>query len=286
MHQGEVAFLTPSLMPRLRTGGLIDQVTRSIVDLERDLTNSRSSPGIPAAQMRDEYLGWTHRAERQLRHLFRDPEAWEMLFSTRYWHIRGIRTNAAGSSAMIHDEANSQAIRLQGYVDQLRHEANVFAPSDPIEAPVVLDTNVLIHFQPLVQINWLKEINANQVRIVLPLAVVDELDKQTYVSNPTICKRAKSVIAFLQKLRKGRPADHAVQVPSRPGATCQILLDPEGHRRFSNVDQEILSRAQHVSLLRGQPVIVGSADYGVQLRAEAQGLRIWSPRDNLRQDRD
>jgi hypothetical protein len=46
---------------------------------------------------------------------------------------------------------------------------------------VVFDTNVLLHYQPLDQIDWLTELDERAVRLV-PLRVLQELDEEKHAA--------------------------------------------------------------------------------------------------------
>ena len=56
------------------------------------------------------------------------------------------------------------------------------------------DTNVLLHFRSLREIDWPVVTDAKAVKLVLCSAVIHELDQKTY--DPKLSQRAKAVAAL------------------------------------------------------------------------------------------
>ena len=61
---------------------------------------------------------------------------------------------------------------------------------------IVLDANVYLHCQPFQQINWNQEMKLGEIRIVLPMVILDELDKVKYMKGDR-ADRAASVAKVL-----------------------------------------------------------------------------------------
>jgi hypothetical protein len=71
--------------------------------------------------------------------------------------------------------------------------------------PVVLDTNVLLHYQRPDNLPWPTVLHRASVRLVVPLRVVEELDEKTYSGNPTLASAARNVLPWLEKAIVPRP---------------------------------------------------------------------------------
>ena len=57
-----------------------------------------------------------------------------------------------------------------------------------------IDTNILLHYSSLEQVDWKEVCGVDNVRILLSPVVIEELDKHKRNANPKISKRAKNVI--------------------------------------------------------------------------------------------
>jgi hypothetical protein len=74
-----------------------------------------------------------------------------------------------------------------------------------------LDTDVLIHFTNFDQADWVTFLNAKQVHLVLPITVVDELNKhKDNGSKPRLQQRARDLLPKIAKLLVG--ADGPVRI--------------------------------------------------------------------------
>ncbi len=62
-----------------------------------------------------------------------------------------------------------------------------------------LDTNIFLHCKPVHEIHWNKVTGANgEIRLLVTLAVVEELDKRKIDSNKSKARRAKDALKFLE----------------------------------------------------------------------------------------
>jgi len=60
-----------------------------------------------------------------------------------------------------------------------------------------LDTNILLHYKPLDQIDWLQLTRANKVHLAVCMPVIHELDRKK--SDPRLGERAARAISHLEK---------------------------------------------------------------------------------------
>lgn len=63
---------------------------------------------------------------------------------------------------------------------------------NPQQVVLFIDTNILLHFKPLKEIDWLEVTGAKAVRLVICLEVIKELDK--HKRNTRLQKRAERAI--------------------------------------------------------------------------------------------
>jgi PhoH-like ATPase len=129
----------------------------------------------------------------------------------------------------------------------------------------VLDTNVLLH-----NANSLESFEDNQV--VLPLAVLEELDKFKS-NNDELGRNARQVIRRIDAMRhKGRLADG---VPTDHGGTLRIVVDAfpaETPSLMEDIPDNHILRVAHHLHRSGERVIFVSKDINARVKADALGL--------------
>ena len=178
------------MIPRLKDGtqlAFAQQRLRESAAQGRNLVGSSAGQAVSIHQ--NSFLGWIGSTEAQLRNVFIDPSTWEHLYSERYWRIRDLMQESPRAIELINNEANHQAEWLDELADRMKKLA------DRLEAApgqlTVLDTHVLLHFEPPNQIPWPEIVGSPQVRLVLPLRVIEELDEKKYTARDNLADRAR-----------------------------------------------------------------------------------------------
>jgi predicted ribonuclease YlaK len=135
---------------------------------------------------------------------------------------------------------------------------------------VILDTNVLMHYQRLDKVPWPEVLDLSPVRLILPICVIDELDNKKYAGSDVMSNRANQALRVLRLYgTELRPGSAAVL---KDGTTLEVFLDEPGYQRRVNLDEELLSRTTLLRRAIGRPVIIVTGDFGMQLRIDAHGL--------------
>ena len=214
------------------------------------------------------YLSKVEAVEVQLRNIFTDPAVWTRLRGDNYWAIRSLTSTSPRPMVLINDEAQEQQRYVEGLMGQLKQlqERVVVAPGQL----AVLDTNVLLHFQPPSQVDWRGVFGANEVRLVLPLRVVEELDEKKYVSRNDLAQRARRLLSALWALvepTKGAPARLA------DGVTIELPTDDGPRRRPLDADEEVLAECETLAAA-GADVTLVTGDTGMSLRAVGRRLAV------------
>ena len=112
---------------------------------------------------------------------------------------------------------------------------------------VIPDTNIFLHYTFFSEIAWNRLEGFREVRLVVPLLVIEELDSQKFARGANAPRRrARKVLRALREIRGDLPPESPAEV--RAGVDLQVLMDPRHHARNPNDDEEILDRAD--SLLR------------------------------------
>ena len=150
---------------------------------------------------------------------------------------------------------------------------------------VVPDTSFYIHhkdkledvdFGPLINV-WQSE-----VTVLVPIVIVDELDRLKESKDKWVRWRAGYTLAVLDRLfangtgrARLRPGD-VVPGPdglTRSEVTIELVVDPPGHVRLPGNDDEIIDRALAVEPLADRKVTLLTYDTGQSMRARNAGLQ-------------
>jgi len=229
-----------------------------------------SGGGAEIAILQNGYLQWLESVDRVLHSYFESSWVWEELYSRPWEQIRALTAAAPRPYPLISDEARVQTERLASIVERLKGSQMQFE-LPPECAAAVPDTSVFLHYQFFRDVNWPKVVQAKEVRLVVPLLVVEQLDRQSYESRP-FKARARAVLHALHDLQEGLPTPEApAEVRSR--VTLQLLMDPPSHNRRENEDDELLDRAEYLSsMANAQRPVVVTRDLGMDLKARLRKL--------------
>jgi hypothetical protein len=275
---------------QLRSNTRLAEAIRSLEGLVRevdtDLMNVHNT-GSP-----ERYFHWVDRTERLLRNLFVDADLVDALHSERHWHIRRYWENQPTAYTSTVDEAKWQLsdswaiyqieaelrVQLERLKLALAH-LELFSPLSQSDGwPLVLDTNVLVHFDPfreeITRAKWQKIAQlpeSPEVRLIVPALVLDELDQLAHSGDRKLNRRARTGQAnldpFVDHLLSDRPQ------PIRPGAswmTVEILPDAPSHRRQADNDTELLDRAEFLHQVTNWRVTFVTADRGMRVRGKVR----------------
>ncbi|MCL4553489.1 MAG: PIN domain-containing protein [Candidatus Marsarchaeota archaeon] len=148
---------------------------------------------------------------------------------------------------------------------------------------IIIDTNTLLHYKRLDQVDWLKELDASEVDILIPPVVVRELEQQK-VRNES--KRVRQRAGDYVKWLNSRIA-HSLKVDLRAGVSLVILdsepvLDLALHRLNMEIADDLLI-AHAIEWIEGNPsesVAIVTADTGVRMKALGRKLKVILWEDN------
>lgn len=219
---------------------------------------------------RDRYLSWVTKAEQQLRYVFTSPEPADALHSARYGLLFQLTSKSPRPREIINAEIDFQYGRLQQLVRRLARYASL---ADRPGTVIVLDTNVLLHYRKFDHIDWPRVLEVERVRLLLPLAVIEELDAKKYSRRKDLRGRAAKVLAALCRYLENSPGT-LTAISSK--VTIETLSDgPDEVKYASGQDSVILAFSQWFQQVTGQPVTIVTADQSMRIRALALGLKVW-----------
>jgi rRNA-processing protein FCF1 len=260
----------------LRRGHTVQRAIEVLKDRSREAGNARNAA---RDQLLSRYVEWVRQSEVEFRQMFADTEVIDRLHSRRHWHLRanGRAEDLEIGPGVFYEEFDAQQQMLREVAEVLSGFLHL---ADRPGEILVLDTNTIIHYRQLDEVDWHTEAGCRQVRLVIPLLVLDELDAKTYASSKQLAGRAEKRLILLD-----RHLEAAVKGGSevRQGITLEILRDPVDHRRHADSDYEILDRAEFVQQICGDSVRVVSGDRGMRVRGMSRGFPVQalSPRWRL-----
>lgn len=237
--------------------------------LDNLLLDSRTPDAL--MRSRDEYLMWVELTEIKLSELTHDHTVVEQLHTPRYWEIRRVVPSDARPVPLIDGERRAQRDALEGMRGNLgMHVGRARSAPGHI---TVLDTHTLLHYQLPDSINWSEVVGYEQVRLVIPLRVVEELDAKKYTDSGKLRDRARGLLPKLDALIGLMGAPSPLNFPT---TTIEVPVEfASGAPRIKPVDadEEILFTCRELWQLSGQEegVALITGDIAMRIRAEALG---------------
>lgn len=138
---------------------------------------------------------------------------------------------------------------------------------------LVVDTNILLHYAKLSDIDWSKLAGDERVEIILVMPVIHELDEKK--SDPYLGDRAQRVIAEINQWRSSN-------VVVRPGVVLRVLADeavqedlPQGFS-LNLRDDQIIALTIKLST-DGVRTRIVTQDLGMRVKCEPRGLECFMP---------
>jgi hypothetical protein len=226
-----------------------------------------------------------------LKQVFLSPDVSAGMQSTAYWQLMAIRSADPDSSI---DRPLPKVMRTTGHravrdaliteilfqvqaLEQARVELETLKKLAARPGlPVVYDTNMLNHWRQPDNILWRDVFraagqNVPHTRLIIPLRVIDELDRQKY-GKGDLARKAATAIRFLERVLKDTQPGEPVRL--RDGATLEIWVDTDD--RSGDADLSILRSAMDLANLhRTTGVLVLTDDIGMRLRATQMGLKTF-----------
>lgn len=280
------------MKPELLPGGTLDEAKQILESCRTAGLNLRGKASPPDRLLSD-YLSWCRSSADRLARLL-NPRSVDALFLTAtYWAM--LKVQGAGDivSTTVHAEIDARARDLEAGVQSLGQEAARWGQG--FRPYIVLDTSVFIEHKDefpasLAAIEEriqpasvdLGQGAALPVQFVIPLQVIDELDKTKADRSRG---RAQLTLARLNTIITD-PAKSASVEGLRDGSYLHLLLDDPGHNRLPLEDDEIVDRALYLEGVAG-PDAVGIAclDTGMHLRARVAGLQSHLLADDRRPEK-
>ena len=127
--------------------------------------------------------------------------------------------------------------------------------------------------------DWPDRLRVAQVRLIIPMAVVTEIDNKKYARRTEFWDRARDLLALIDSYAD-KSADGYTAV--RAGVTVEIMADEPGHARLPDTDQEIIDRCDLLHAVTGETVTLITGDSGARISARVAGMSVFKlSRDDM-----
>jgi len=272
----------------LRPGTNREVLLNNLMSVQTFVSNLYTS-GSPDHGLRlTHYLEWANDATQLLAPQISSADIDRLVLTRRHAQILA-NVDVFGAAHMARLTNNFVSTELRERADQLQAAVNTlrYAISRRINATqhVVFDTSMYCKHPDkleLIDFRALTGVYEGTVNLIVPMAVIDELDKLKESSNKDIRWRAGYSLAVIDRLFPERKPFAILQEADlsevkegglpKPEVTVEILFDPPEHARLPIADDEIIDRALALEPLAGAPVKLFTYDTGQSLRARNAGL--------------
>jgi predicted ribonuclease YlaK len=133
----------------------------------------------------------------------------------------------------------------------------------------VVDTHVLLHYEPPWQVIWPEVVGRSPVRLVVPLRVVEELDAKKYARRDELAGAARILLTSLEEAVAASSGPNAI----REDVTIEVPIEPGFRRRPEDADREILDSCLELKQFGGHEVTLVTGDTAMLLRAQSESIQ-------------
>ncbi len=248
---------------RRRLGTSIEQAIDVLGRVELDLRNLQGQGTTSNLH----YLRFESSAETVLGGVFYRRDVEDFFHTSRFFEI--IR-QGNGSEVMNRlvtgeiearlDEVSSQLVDVKARRDRLSNADRVI---------VIPDSNVFVHYQPFDGLNWTEFIGTS-VRLIVPLVVVEELDRLKRSQVKKIRESSRVALRKFEEFSLATGSVHDIDTK----VSVEILEDEKFHIRASTPDDEVLEVALEVGANNIRTVIVVTGDLNMMVKARVLGISV------------
>jgi rRNA-processing protein FCF1 len=267
-------------------GTSMDNTLRQLTEVRNNLSNMGSGDW---SQVLLGYQRWASTSAESLGYSF-DYAAIEYLITTRrHWWLMD-RMPSGESRELgpaIHESFRAEQTDRKRVFDTLIEKYRAIQKSwgEATEKFVVPDTNFFLHHEVTFdQADWesiVHRFTGQSVRVIVPIAVVRELDRQKIVGKNIkvgkdqlpLSTRARHTVCKLKDMFEQPANVHSLS----PVVRVELLLDPLSHRPLPSGDAEIIERCLAAKRVSGKDLSLLTGDAGMMFTAKTEGLAVINP---------
>jgi hypothetical protein len=273
-----------------RPGTSLDNLVKSLQRIYTDALNLRGGGAQTAHKRLLAYLEWAGQSARMLHNQVSESDVAALVLNRRYELLLSSSGTMAGTAQerVVNDlvslELDQRVADFEEAINSLQTERQRWLTAGALVVP---DSSFYIQYKDKledVDFRPLLSIREENVNVLIPIVVVDELDGLKQYSKQHVRWRARHTLAVLDRVLRWttgratlRESDFSVLgtggIP-RGEVTVELLFDSPGHIRLPINDDEIVDRALAVQILAERPVALLTYDTGMSTRARNAGLRV------------
>jgi hypothetical protein len=220
------------------------------------------------------YLSWTEDATGQLGNVLTADAVTDVVQTQAFWQLRAATGAEPRLLATVLHELRNRQTALEALADELRRWRRRWT-SESAYVIVVPDTSMFLDpDRGFPDIDWRQVVDNQQspLRVVVPLAVIDELDRLKRQGNSTTANRAKAAIRWLcGTLPLRLDARTRLDVPY--DASIEVLTEATP-RRLVDADLSIIGTTRQLATISGTLAVLVTRDLGMVLRARAGDVQV------------
>ena len=267
------------------TNGTGVDLAGALREAAADGTNQLS--GMPA-DIVNGYLTWVSNHVRMLQTKVSPSDLDGLLTSPRYWATLANPIPVPSTVSAVTEEILYRVRLMTDAATALTEAAQAWRPVDgEYTNLVVVDTNFWIEQEASFDgIDWHEIIRGadgpstpamqDELRLVVPMVVIDELDSLSHRSNlrPKVIGATRWLYKHLG-VAPMLPSTLSAATDARGVVTAQLVFEPRAHTRLPNNDDEIVETATRLREFLGHPprqVFFLTYDAGAAFRAKHSGV--------------
>lgn len=267
------------------TDGTGADLATTLLHAAQDGTNRLS--GSPA-DIIDGYLDWVASQVRMLQTRVAPADLDQLLTTPRYWATVANQIPSPSTVSAVLEEIQYRARLMAQAATVLNDAAEAWRPVDGAYSNLALvDTNFWVEQrESFDNIDWHELLDRadgpsapamqDELRIVVPMVVVDELDSLSHKGNlrPKVIGATRWLYTHLSQA-PARAATLKEATGIRGAVTAQLVFEPPAHTRLPNNDDEIVETGARLRDFLGHPprqVFFLTYDAGAAFRAGHAGL--------------
>lgn len=227
------------------------------------------------------YLDWAVRAVARLRPHLANSDVDRLIRTSTFWTGFGLNPDAEPTARLIAEELVSRQEALRSALQSLEHFQHRFSDVPEVALILVPDTNVLTAYaQSAREADWRGMLQDyirphDTIRIVVPLVVIDELDKLKQTSKQETRTNARLALKLIHELLSDAPEHRRTLQEAQGGqekVTIEVLMEAPEHKRLPRGDDELVDIAVRLQAMLGSRVAMATFDTGADFRAATKSL--------------